>query len=376
MMKQIPNLARMRAFNGDYTVFTTTTGEQGIADRQGNVIYGPTDKHQHITHSWGTIFEIMTIKPHFQLQQIDARTGEFIEKCIQYPGLGTDIVYREGQLWGVCDADYNIIILPQYQTLMVKQGYYWVQNQAGKWGAIDAKGNQHLPMEYDEVVREAVNERSDMIIVAKDGKYYQIDKDGNPLSKQYNYLRPATAEGYAIIRNEIGLAIINQNEQIIAQTHHQEHYRRNCYPDWLFYWCTPDCIAFCEEGYFGIMNAQGKMIAEPKYSHVMHSNLSDVIIVRESSVENEYDYEGAIRTNGEVVLPMEYQSIIPRKKYNILIIKKNDKYGLVDNQGNMILPMEYDSMSINNEQGLAAIAVSKDGESYLINEKGERVSEN
>ena len=366
----------MRAFNGDYTVFTTTTGEQGIADRQGNVIYGPTDKHQHITHSWGTIFEIMTIKPHFQLQQIDARTGQIIEKCIQYPGLGTDIVYREGQLWGVCDADYNTIILPQYQTLMVKQGYYWVQNQAGKWGAIDAKGNQHLPMEYDEVVREAVNERSDMIIVAKDGKYYQIDKDGNPLSKQYDYLRPSTAEGYAIIRNEIGLAIINPNEQIIAQTHYQEHYRRNCYPDWLFYWCTPDCIAFCEEGYFGIMNAQGKMIAEPKYSHVMHSNLSDVIIVRESSVENEYDYEGAIRTNGEVVLPMEYQSIIPRKKYNILIIKKNDKYGLVDNRGNMILPMEYDSMSISNEQGLAAIAVSKDGESYLINEKGERVSEN
>ena len=50
MMKQIPNLARMRAFNGDYTVFTTTTGEQGIANRQGDIIYGPTDKHQHITH--------------------------------------------------------------------------------------------------------------------------------------------------------------------------------------------------------------------------------------------------------------------------------------------------------------------------------------
>lgn len=376
MMKQILNLARMRAFNGDYTVFTTTTGEQGIADRQGNVIYGPTDKHQHITHIWGTLFEIMTIRPKFLRQQIDAATGVIIDKCLQYPGLGTDIVYIENHLYGVCDADYNTIILPQYQTIMIKQGYYWVQNQAGKWGAIDAKGNQHLPMEYDEVVREAVNERSDMIIIAKDGKYYQIDKDGNPLSKQYNYLRPVTAEGYAIIRNEIGLAIIDQNEQIIAQTHYQEHYRRNCYPDWLFYWCTPDCIAFCEEGDFGIMNAQGQVIAEPKYSHVMHSNLSDVIIVRESSVENEYDYEGAIRTNGEVLLPMEYQSIIPRKKYNILIIKKNNKYGLVDNQGNIILPMEYDSMSINNEQGLTAIAVSKDGESYLINEKGERVSEN
>ena len=31
-MKQIPNLARMRAFNGDYIVFTTTTRrEQGLA---------------------------------------------------------------------------------------------------------------------------------------------------------------------------------------------------------------------------------------------------------------------------------------------------------------------------------------------------------
>ena len=372
MMKQIPNLAQMRAFNGDYTVFTTTTGEQGIADRQGNVIYGPTDKHQHITHSWGTIFEIMTIKPHFLLQQIDARTGQIIEKCIQYLGLGTNIVYREGNLFGVCDADYNTIILPQYQTLMVKQGYYWVQNQAGKWGAIDAKGNQHLPMEYDEVVREAVNECSDMIIIAKDGKYYQIDKDGNPLSKQYDYLRPATAEGYAIIRNEIGLAIINPDEQIIVQTHYQEHYRRNCYPNWLFYWCNAECIAFAEKGLFGIMNAYGKVIAKPQYLHVMQCNLRDVIIIR----DEESTLEGAIRTNGEVVLPMEYQSIIPRKKYNMLIIKKNDKYGLVDNNGNMILPMEYDSMSISNEQGLAAIAVSKDGESYLINEKGERVSEN
>ena len=307
---------------------------------------------------------------------MDARTGKFIEKCIQYPGLGTDIVYREGNLFGVCDADYNTIILPQYKTIMVKQGYYWVQNQAGKWGSIDAKGNQHLPMEYDEVVREAVNEQSDMIIVAKDGKYYKIDKGGNPLSKQYDYLRPATAAGYAIIRNEIGLAIIDRNEQIIAQTHYQEHYRSNCYPDWLFYWCTPDSIAFCEEGKFGIMNAQGKVIAEPKYSHVMHSNLRDVIIVRETNTESQESNEGAIRTNGEVVLPMEYHSIIPRKKYNTLIIKKNDKCGLVDNQGNTILPMEYDSMSINNEQGLAAIAVSKDGESYLINEKGEWVSEN
>lgn len=376
MMKQIPNLAQMRAFNGDYTVFTTTTGEKGIVDRHGNVVYVADDKSLYITHIWGTLFEIMVMKPKFQRKQIDATTGQIIDKCLQYPGLGTDIVFTENHLYGVCDADYNTIILPQYQTLMVKQGYYWVQNQAGKWGAIDAKGNQHLPMEYDEVVCEAVNERSDMIIVAKDGKYYQIDKDGNPLSKQYNYLRPATAEGYAIIRNEIGLAIINPNEQIIAQTHYQEHYRRNCYPDWLFYWCTPDCIAFCEEGYFGIMNAQSKMIAEPKYSHVMHSNLSDVIIVRESSFENEYDYEGAIRTNGEVVLPMEYQSIIPRKKFNVLVVKKNGKYGVIDNQGKAILPMEYDAISISNERGLAEIAVSKDGEAYFINEQGERVSEN
>ena len=376
MQMKIQNLARMRAFNGDYTVFTTTTGEQGIANRQGDIIYGPTDKHQHITHIWGTLFEIMTIRPKFLRQQIDAATGVIIDKCLQYPGLGTDIVYIENKVYGICDANYQTIIEPQYQNLYVMQGYYWAQKQDGKWGALGAKGEIHLSFEYDDVVHASVNEQKEEIVVAKAGKYFRIDTNGNTTSKQYDYLRPATAEGYAIIRNEIGLAIINPNEQIIAQTHYQEHYRSHCYPDWLFYWCTPDSIAFYEEGKFSIMNAQGQVIAVPKYSHVMHSNLRDVIIVRETSPESNEAHEGAIRTNGEVILPMEYQSVIPRKKYNMLIIKKNDKYGLVDNNGNMILPMKYDSMSISNEQGLAAIAVSKDGESYLINEKGERVSEN
>lgn len=80
--------------------------------------------------------------------------------------------------------------------------------------------------------------------------------------------------------------------------------------------------------------------------------------------------------NGEMILPMEYESIMPRKKFNVLVVKKNGKYGVIDNQGKAILPMEYDAISISNERGLAEIAVSKDGEAYFINEQGERVSEN
>ena len=71
---------------------------------------------------------------------------------------------------------------------------------------------------------------------------------------------------------------------------------------------------------------------------------------------------------------MEYESIMPRKKFNVLVVKKNGKYGVIDNQGKVILPMEYDAISISNERGLAEIAVSKDGEAYFINEQGERVS--
>ena len=368
MQMKIQNLARMRAFNGDYTVFTTTTGEQGIANRQGDIIYGPTDKHQHITHIWGTLFEIMTIRPKFLRQQIDAATGVIINKCLQYPGLGTDIVYIENHLYGVCDANYQTIIGPQYQNLYVMQGYYWAQKQDGKWGALDAKGEIHLPFEYDDVVHASVNEQKEEIVVAKAGKYFRIDTNGNTTSKQYDYLRPATTEGYAIIRNEIGLAIIDKDEQIIAQTQYQDNYRRNCYPDWLFYWCTAEHIAFAEQGEFGIMTAQGKVIAQPQDAQVMQCNLRDVIILRNEPTE------GALRVNGEVLLPMEYESIMPRKKFNVLMIKQNGKYGLTDNQGNTILPMEYDSISISNERGLSEIAVSKDGEVYFVNEKGERVS--
>jgi len=369
-MKKIENFAKMRAFNGDYTVFTTTTGEQGIVDRHGNVVYVADDKSQYITHIWGTLFEIMVMKPKFQRKQIDAVTGQIIDKCLQYPGLGTDIVFTENHLYGVCDANYQTVIEPIYKNLYMTLGFYMAQNQDGKWGTIDAKGKIHLSFEYDEIVRTSVNELKDEIIVAKGGKYYRIDEDGNPLSKQYDYLRPATEAGYAIIRNEIGLAIIDKEEQIITQTHYQEDYRRNCYPDWLFYWCNAECIAFAEEGLFGIMNAYGKVIAKPQYSHVMQCNLRDVIIIR----DEESTLEGAIRINGEVVLPTEFDTILPRKMFNVMMVKQSGKYGLINGNGKIILPIEYDNISINNERGLDEIAVSKDGEAYFINEQGERVS--
>ncbi len=248
------------------------------------------------------------------------------------------------------------------------QGYYWAQKQDGKWGALDAKGEIHLPFEYDDVVHASVNEQKEEIVVAKAGKYFRIDTNGNTISKQYDYLRPSTEAGYAIIRNEIGLAIIDKDEQIIAQTQYQDNYRRNCYPDWLFYWCTAEHIAFAEQGEFGIMTAQGKVIAQPQYAQVMQCNLRDVIILRNEPTE------GALRVNGEILLPMEYESIMPRKKFDVLMIKQNGKHGLIDNQGDTILPMEYDSISISNERGLSEIAVSKDGEVYVVNEKGERVS--
>ncbi|MBR5470298.1 MAG: WG repeat-containing protein [Paludibacteraceae bacterium] len=373
-MKKIESVKSMQAFNGNYTVFRTTDGLRGIADRQGNVVYGPTANRQHIAYLWGTLFEILTIKP-FQRQQIDVATGVIIDKCLQYPGLGTDIVYKENHLEGVCDVNYQTIIEPIYKSIYVIQGYYWAQSQDDKWGAIDAKGEVHLPFEYDDVVSASVNEKKDDIVVAKDGKYFRIDTNGNTISKQYDYLRPSTEAGYAIIRNEIGLAIIDKEEQIITQTHYQEDYRRNYYPDWLFYWCTAEHIAFAEEveeGIYGIMTAQGKVVSEPKISHVMHSNLRDVIIIR----DEESTLEGAIRSNGEIVLPVEYKTIWPRKMFNVMMVMQADKYGLIDGNGKTILPIEYDNISISNERGLAEIAVSKDGEAYFINEKGERVSVN
>lgn len=366
-MKKIENLAKMRAFNGNYTVFTTTNGLKGITDRQGNVVYGPTANRQYITYLWGTLFEILTIKP-FQRQQIDAATGVIIDKCLQYPGLGTDIVYVENHLDGVCDANYRTVIEPIYKNLYLIQGYYWAQNQDGKWGAIDAKGEVHLPFEYDDVVSASVNEKKDDIVVAKDGKYFRIDTNGNRISKQYDYLRPFTAAGYAIIRNEIGLAIINKDEQIIAQTKYQEVYRLNFYPNWLFVWVTEDYIAFVEDGHYNIMSAQGEVIAKTQVSHVSQNNLPGTILLRSEP------YKGVMRTTGEMLLPMEYESILPRTKFNVFIVEKNGKYGLVDGKGKTILPIEYDNISISNERGLDEIAVSKDGEAYFINEQGERVS--
>lgn len=71
------------------------------------------------------------------------------------------IPYRSGELWGYCTPDKKIVIKPKYEIAQWFQGGYAVvagncesdcyDSYDGKWGLIDEKGNEVLPLKYENL---------------------------------------------------------------------------------------------------------------------------------------------------------------------------------------------------------------------------------
>lgn len=71
-------------------------------------------------------------------------------------------------------------------------------------------------------------------------------------------------------------------------------------------------------------------------------------------------YKGLIDTLGNLILPFDYQEILPLG--DSLLVQQNDKWGILDKQGNTALPIEYDIMGNNR----VALTLGKGGKVYKM----------
>ena len=71
---------------------------------------------------------------------------------------------------------------------------------------------------------------------------------------------------------------------------------------------------------------------------------NDIEQYKEYYVVTRDDKYGIVsKTDGSVVIPMEYEALIPVGEDKI-VVQKGDKYGIIDIKGNVILPIEYDKI--------------------------------
>ena len=122
------------------------------------------------------------------------------------------------------------------------------------------------------------------------------------------------------------------------------------------------------DGYkYGYVNAKGEEQIAVKYDHIYSFENG-------LSVAKLNGFYGIINEKDEVVAPfnLDYPDMRGLRNGYATMKDYNGKWGAIDAKGQVVIPCEYDSLIVFDESGVDT--VSNDGEEFLINTKGERLS--
>ncbi len=252
--------------------------------------------------------------------------------------------------YGLIDKDGKIVVAPKYNYMSEyvdgKCIVMTMNNDIYKYGVLDYKGDQIIPLEYDEIqnfknglavarkgdTNMVINEKNEIIYSDEDKKYYSIDV-------------VSTTSG----KNVIKVGKYNENNQ----------YK------------------------MGIVDFKGKIIVEPKYNHIsdFKNGLAVVSISEKNAGSEEYIAEyGYINEEGKEIIKPKYK-FAKEFEDGLAPVLQGDypedlKYGFIDKNGNEVIKAKYDYVQGFSE-GLALVVNKKDESDYpnkeyfFIDKKGE-----
>lgn len=134
-----------------------------------------------------------------------------------------------------------------------------------------------------------------------------------------------------------------------------------------------------QQGNFGVLNAQGKVVIPFDYQQLEFYNLSSKDHFEEALSENDFVFMakknglvGFIDIHHKQVLPIQYGKLLYYEKGQPFPASKEGKWGIINLKGEIKVPFQYDDIeSISNayivkKEGLKGI-ISKDGKVLLPN---------
>lgn len=255
----------------------------------------------------------------------------------------------------------------------------------GKLGIIDYNGNQIVPVEYNEIVRNGMYIKA----VKSEEKSDIYDTSGNKITNfEYTSLMKTQNNNYyiSIDENDLYGIINNNNEEIIKNKY--------SYIEYLF---QDYFIAAKENGYLGVIDSKDKIVVDFKY-HVLQRidgtnvleakiltqditdlysiELKNIYSAKNTDIYEENGYIKAYTISQTRYFDLDGNEIKNDKVFinnSLLASKLNNKWGFVDRNGNVVVNYDYDKVTEFNKYGFAGIM--KDNKWGVIDEKGNIVIE-
>lgn len=344
-IRELSTLDHIMGFKGEYAVFKTQENgrtTQGLINRKGEIVW---DAHSiiPILKVADTTFIGMPMNSH---------------NMVYY-----DIVNRQE------------VERPAYKLLI--DGGYFLRGKKSKW-ALFVDGKQVTDFIYDDVIRLenlVPTQNGKDLCVRQRNKSFYIDRDGNRISKEYDYLEPCTQAGYALAKIDDKIWVITENELPLNPTKWADTWCKIKEEGEAYHlglkWITPNWLQFAEGDKWGIMNPYGGIELPCVYDSIYVNDDQKTFILNKSGFKGVMCQESIITKSYDWLIPCKYQHLLYCEGFYIARI--NNKMGIIDGHEKIIIPFEYESLMPARDEKLNLLSAKKDGECFFMNAEQKRI---
>lgn len=316
---------------------------------------------------------------------IDFSGKEIIEPKYQeittLKGTKNSLILKQNDKFGLSDNKGNIIIPPEYKEIKsIQDNYqngYIVINQENKCGIIDFTSQIIVEAQYEDI-KQLTGDH--MYVVKQDGKWKLINSKKETLIENVNDVTQILEDKIIIKKdNQYGILLVSGAEKVKPQYEELSN---------LF----GDYYLAKKSGKYGIINSANGQILPFEYSKIAYKKDAEIVVAEKENIAMGEIYNNKFekKLNGivsdinaekgyiRVYVENEYKyynlnfeektSIETLLNNNILLSKKDGKYGYINREGNVVVDYIYEDAQELNIHGYAAI--KKDGKWGAIDKNG------
>lgn len=221
------------------------------------------------------------------------------------------------------------------------QTTYFTVYANDKWGVIDNKGKEIIPLQYNEMI--IIPDKNKDVFICT----YNVDYENSTYDTK--------------ILNSKNQEILNEYEMVEAIENHNQNN----------VWYETSVLKYESNGKYGLIGFDGKLVLSPEFEKIysLEGTEKSIIIEKEGK-------KGLTNSLGEIIIQPEYTDIVSlTENYTDgYIVKNNDgKYGVISADKRVILEPKYDL--IDHVVGNNMYAVNEEGKYKIISANGETVLE-
>lgn len=226
-------------------------------------------------------------------------------------------IVSKNDKYGVLNSKNDVVIPLSYETLFHLYDDLYAVGNGKKLGAMDEKQNFILNYEYDGISDNMAikfeGEISLQTSIPRAVQYftgYYFDKSGLLDQDSISFSKQVTGHGETIWMSKFSV-----DNDVIKKTNQKYDYE-------------------------GVIDNQFKIVG----NEITEKNK---LILSSPFYAKPINYlKGIINSNDKIVVPLIYNEIIQQNGYNIFIIKKENKYGVINIENKFIINPEYDKIDI------------------------------